>query len=197
MALLDRGQNAMDGRLQNVHSEIDPATLDHPTLAFLRDYWQAKRGTRLMPSRADISPAELREHLGWVILVEVLPGLSDFRYKLIGTLVAQYWLQDSTGQTVTEAFKDSSPGAVKSVQAMFRKCARDRVIVRSFGGAGWVGRGFEEFDCICLPLSDDGEHVNMILHAFVFDRPDVLTARAIAKANGGRLPDRPANKPAA
>lgn len=186
----------MPDRLQNVQTEIDPATLEHPTLAFLHDYWNRKRGSRAMPSRADISPSELREHLGWVIIVEVLPKLSDFRYKLIGTLVSQYWLQDNTGKTVGEAFAQSKPGAAGGVQAMFRKCARDRAVLRCFGGAGWIGRGFEEFDSICLPLSDDGEHVNMILHAFVFDRPDVLMARQIAKANGGRLIERPAKKPA-
>lgn len=184
----------MSDRLKNVHTEIDPAAVGHPTLAFLRDYWDRKRGTRAMPSRADIKPSELREHLGWVIIMEVLPNMVDFRYKLIGTLVSQYWLRDSTGKTVTEAFSEDSPGAVKGVLAMFRKCARDRVIVRSWGSAGWMEGGFEDFDCIVLPLSDDGETVNQILHAFVFDRPDVMMAREIARSNGGRLLERP--KPA-
>lgn len=181
----------MSERLEKVKAEVNPAVLENPTLAFLRDHWNAKRGTRAMPSRADIKPSELRDHLGWVIIVDVLPDLSDFRYKLIGTLVAQYWLADNTGKTVSEAFGTMSPGAVKGVQAMFRKCARDRVVVRSWGSAGWIARGFEEFECICLPLSDDGETVNQILHAFVFDRPEVLMAREIAKANGGRLLERP------
>jgi hypothetical protein len=187
----------MSDRLKNVQTEINPATLENPTLAFLRDYWERKRGTRAMPSRADISPSELREHLSWVIIMEVLPEMADFRYKLVGTLVSQYWLRDSTGKTVTEAFSVDSPGAVKGVLAMFRKCARDRAIVRSSGSAGWIEGGFEEFDCICLPLSDDGENVNMILHAFVFDRPDVLMAREIARSHGGRLIERPVKKPAA
>jgi hypothetical protein len=184
----------MNERLKNVHSEVNPAVLEHPTLAFLRDYWEKKRGDRAMPSRADINPTELREHLCWVIIMEVLPGIADFRYKLIGTLVSQYWLRDSTGKTVVEAFSAESPGAAKGVLAMFRKCARDKVIVRSWGSAGWLEGGFEDFDCIVLPLSDDGENVNMILHAFVFDRPDVMMAREIARANGGRLLERP--KPA-
>lgn len=184
----------MNERLKNVHSEVDPAVLEHPTLAFLRDYWEKKRGDRAMPSRADIKPSELREHLCWVIIMEVLPGMADFRYKLIGTLVSQYWLRDSTGKTVIEAFSAESPGATKGVLAMFRKCARDKAIVRSWGSAGWLAGGFEDFDCIVLPLSDDGENVNQILHAFVFDRPDVMMAREIARANGGRLLERP--KPA-
>ncbi len=185
-------------KLERVGTEISPSVLENETLAFLQKYWNGKRGARAMPTRADIKASEMKEHLGWVILMEVLPDLSDFRYKLIGTLVNQYYLGDSTGKTVREAFfAERGEGAVKAVQAMFRKCARDHVVVRSFGDAGWIGAGFEKFDCICLPLSDDGATVNMILHAFVFDRETVMLSREIARANGGRLLDVPPPKSAA
>lgn len=141
-----------------------------------------------MPSRADIKPSELKEHLGWVTLVEVLPGLTDFRYKLIGTLVTQYYLEDSTGKTVREAFGGRrSEAAVNGALAMFRKCARDCVMLRVHGDAGWIAPGYEEFEAICLPLSDDGATCNMVLHAFAFNREKVMLAREIARANGGRL----------
>jgi hypothetical protein len=57
----------------------------------------------------------LREHLGWVIMVEVLPGEADFRYRLIGTLVTQYFLADSTGKTVSEAFAKNGEGVIKGL----------------------------------------------------------------------------------
>ena len=185
----------MSERLEKVGTEINPANLENETLAFLQRYWNDKRGARAMPSRADIRASELKEHLGWIMLMEVLPDFADFRYKLIGTLVTQYFLGDSTGLTVTEAFSKEKNSSGKAVAAMFRKCARDRCTVRSFGNAGWIGKGFEEFDCLSLPLSDDGETVNMILHAFVFDKSSVLLSREVARANGGRLPEVP--KPAA
>ncbi|HEY5337121.1 MAG TPA: PAS domain-containing protein [Rhizomicrobium sp.] len=187
----------MTERLERVGTEINPSELENETLAFLHRYWKDKRGTRTMPSRADIKASELKEHLGWIIFMEVLPDYSDFRYKLIGTLVNQYYLSDSTGKTVTEAFAQQSDGSAKAVAAMFRKCARDRVVVYAFGEAGWIGKGFEKFECISLPLSDDGETVNMILHAFVFDRPSVMLAREMARANGGVLPDVPSPRTAA
>lgn len=177
----------MPERLYKVGSEIDPTELTNPTLAFLRRYWDEKRGDRLMPSRRDIRPSELKEHLGWVLMIEVFPDLSDFRYKLIGTLVTQYFLSDSTGKTVSEAFAQHGPAATNAVKAILRKTARDRVPMRAFGKAGWVAPGYEQFDALYLPLSDDGETVNMILHGFVFDRPSVMMAREIARAHGGRL----------
>ena len=181
----------------SVGSEINPINLQHPTLAFLRSYWDAKRGARAMPSRNDIKPSELREHLGWVNMAEVLPGMEDFRFRLVGTLVTQYFLRDSTGKTISEAFAPGGEGAVKGVKAIFRKTARDKVPMRVFGDAGWIASGYEQFDSIYLPLSDDGETCNLVLNAFVFDRPRVLMAREIAKAHGGNIdavPNVPASK---
>jgi hypothetical protein len=182
----------MAERLTGVGSETDPIHFQSATLAFLRGYWDAKRGPRAMPSRADIKPSEIRDHLPWMIMVEVLPDLSDFRYRLIGTMVTQYFLNDATGKTIREAFAERGEAATKAVQAMFRKTARDKLPMRSFGDAGWIAPGFEEFEAIYLPLSDDGETVNMILHAFVFDQARVLISREIARANGGTLPLQPA-----
>jgi hypothetical protein len=119
-------------------------------------------------------------------MIEVLPDLADFRFKLVGTYVTEYFLRDSTGKTISEAFADN-PAVAKGVRSLMRKCAREKVVIRAEGDAGWIAPGFEEFDAIYLPLSDDGEQVNMILHGFVFDKSEVLMAREIARANGGKL----------
>ena len=161
-----------------VHSEIDPEELDNPALNFLKTYWMSKRGERLMPSRADIRPAEMKEHLGWIILLDALPGFADFRFRMIGTRVSQYFLEDATGKTIREAFARYGEQVISGVLATHRKAARDRVVVRAHGGAGWLGRSFLDFDAIYLPLSDDGEHVNMILSAFTFDVSALIKARS-------------------
>ena len=71
-------------------------------------------------------------------------------------------------------------------------------MLRAHGDTDWNTIGLENFDCLYLPLSDDGETVNVVLHAFVFDEPEVLLARQIARANGNQLlivpkPGRPAS----
>ncbi|MCF8469337.1 MAG: PAS domain-containing protein [Parvibaculum sp.] len=159
----------MMARLQRTASEICPAHLEQPTLAAVFDYWQRKRGERIMPARADINPLELKEHLGWIILLDVLPDLADFRYRLIGTKVSRYFGEESTGRTISEAFRRFGSGAVKGVQAIHRKAARDHVAMRAYGGAAWLADGFDYFDALFLPLSDDGKTANMILSAFTFD----------------------------
>ena len=63
-----------------------------------------------------------------------------------------------------------------------RKAARDQIAVRSYGGAGWLGRSFMDFDALFLPLSDDGVTANMILSAFTFDLAKLLQSRAAPQA---------------
>ena len=131
-----------------------------------------------MPTRAEIKPADMKEHLGWIILLDALPDYADFRYRTIGTRVTQYFLADSTGKTLSEAFGQYGEGAVNGVIATHRKAAKDQIAVRAHGGAGWLGRSFLDFDALFLPLSDDGTTVNMILSAFTFDVAKLLQARA-------------------
>lgn len=178
----------------DVVAEENPAHFVHPTCVFLHDYWKQKRGTRAMPSRADISPAQLKDHLGWVQILEVLPGARDFRYRLIGTLVTQYFSVDATGKTVLEAFAVNGEAVAKAVNGVFRKVARDKVIMRTAGNANWLSEGMEEFEGSYLPLSEDGINVSHILHAFVCDRDQMLLSRQIAKNNGGVLMARPKPK---
>ncbi len=175
------------GAIETVAQE-NPAQFEHPTCVFLRAWWDEKRGARAMPSRADISPAQLKDHLGWVMILDVLPGGRDFRYRLIGTLVTQYFSSDSTGRTVMEAFEPSGEAVAKSINSVFRKVTRDKCIMRTAGDANWLAEGMEEFEAIYLPLSDNGgESVTHILHAFVCDRDRMLMARQIARLNGGKI----------
>jgi hypothetical protein len=153
--------------------ETSPAIAKRPELQFLLDYWQAKRGERAMPSRADISIRELKAQLCWISLIDVLPDKDDFRYRLVGTRIVQYFHSDTTGKTVTEAF-GSAPEAGVMMLGMLRNVASNRIVVRSFGNLAWMGNDFEDFESLFLPFSDDGTTVNMIMNPFVYDRARAL-----------------------
>lgn len=173
----------MSSGATGVHTEIDPQNLQNPVLAFLKDYWDRKRGKRAMPARGDIRPSEMKEHLRWIILLDVLPGAEDFRLRTVGTRVTEYFLTDSTGKTVTDAFARYGDDAVRAILATHRKVARDAVALRVYGGAGMFGRAFLDFDALYLPLSGDGTSVNMILSAFTFDLSELLKVRPAQPPN--------------
>ena len=133
------GEPNLSGRV-----EIDPKHLEHPTLGFLRAYWEGKRGGRPMPSRADINPSEMKQHLSWLVMLDVLEGGRDFRYRLIGDDVADYFFWNPTGKTVNRVSQDiflagaSLPGllvsAVLSMSgslAAIRRCPGKRIVRRA------------------------------------------------------------------
>ena len=158
----------MSSRLSGVFSEIDPSALHHPTLAFLKTYWDSKRGTRAMPARAELRPAEMKQYVRALVLVDALPGLTDFRYRTIGTDVTEIMLANATGKTVSESFAPLGQEAVEVAIAGYRKVAEDRAGLRAYGSAAWLGLPHMDFDTLHLPLSDDGRSVNMIISAASF-----------------------------
>lgn len=75
---------------------------DRRLVRFL-EYWEAKRGTREMPRRADVDPLELGpELLPLVYLVDVLGDPPDFRYRLVGTDIVAHTPDDYTGRHLSE-----------------------------------------------------------------------------------------------
>ena len=168
----------------HIQAEMNPGPLDNPALEFLRTYWLGKRGDRAMPSRKDMLPAEMKKYLDGMVMIDVLPGMDEFRYRLIGTAVTQYFLNDPTGKTVAEAWAPFGQGAVNRICGNLRAVARARACVRLWGAVDWYGNGEEAVDALYVPLSDDGETVNMIINLFSFDRRRVLLDRQIATENG-------------
>lgn len=164
----------MSENVTGVRIEIDPTHFEHATLAFLKSYWDLKRGARAMPARSDIRPSEIKEHLGWILLVDVLAEPDEFRFRMVGTRITEYFVLDPSGKTIAEAFAPYGEETVNTVLATHRKVVRERVPMRVHGGAGLFARPYLDFDAIYLPLSSDGQSVNIILSAFTFDRSALL-----------------------
>jgi len=159
----------MSSGVPNVFVEFDPPRSVKPALAFLKDYWDQKRGTRAVPARADINPAEMKKHIRAIVLVEALPDFADFRYRMIGTDVTDHMLGDATGKTVREAFVRYGQAAADGAVAGYAHVARNHVAMRLYGSCAWLLHPHLDFDSIHLPLSDDGVKVNMILSAVSFE----------------------------
>lgn len=79
-----------------------PGTLEHEPLRFLMDYWQRLRGGEDVPHATKIDPVEMRPALGNVMLLDVLDGGADFRYRLYGSKIAERAGFDMTGKRVSE-----------------------------------------------------------------------------------------------
>ena len=148
----------------------NPPDIDNPILAFFLDYWNEKRGLRAMPSRADIKVREIKPHLGWICLIDALADYRDFRYRLVGSLVSDFFLGDGTGKTVREAFIAHDEALAEAALWLYRMACKSKEPLRIEGAGGmWNGHYYPDNDALYLPLASDGENVDMILNVFTFD----------------------------
>lgn len=146
----------------------NPDLSGKPRLREFKRYWDTKRGSRAMPARADIDPAELRTHLGWLYLIDVLPDLSDFRYRLLGSRITEAYGRDSTGKTVTEVYEREHPDYCRAVLELYRTVARETVPVLGKGSLQIVQKPFRGYEALYLPLSRGTGTVEMIVAKIEF-----------------------------
>jgi len=133
-----------------------------PLLVDLLAYWDAKRGQRLMPSRADIDPtdAALRKHIGFIVLVDVIGKPARFRFRLIGSKITEAVGRDSTGRWLDELY---SPADYENMIVAYRWLVQHRAPMRIVGDLRHANREWLEMESLDLPLSSDGETVDVIL----------------------------------
>lgn len=126
----------------------------------MRQYWDEKRRGRLMPSRADIDPLELRKYLPGIILIDVVDDARRYVYRLVGTREVAMRGKDPTGQSMVEGFFAADLESALAIPAKVVATRAPLFLHRDFTAPD--GRlGFE--DLIMLPLSEDGERVTMIM----------------------------------
>lgn len=144
---------------QGVHTGA--LQIRNPRLARLYAYWQARRGERLMPSRGDIDPIEMKEWLGNLVLIEFLGGgVENFRIRVDGTNIAEYSGSDRTG-TGAERITSAQERRVLFVQYGAVLDQR-RPAYHETEFTNSEGRFMRE-EKLLLPLSADGDTVNMVL----------------------------------
>ncbi len=145
---------------------------DNEVHAGVHAYWNARREGRPMPRREDLRPSDLKAHLGWLSILEALPGYTDFRYRLIGSRVTQYFGSDSTGHTLRQIYglTPVKPERIDDLVALHHLVCTNALPMRVRGPAGvWGGRSHPAFDSLYLPLADEDGKPTLVLMAFTFD----------------------------
>ena len=135
-----------------------------PRMRELFEYWDARRGRREMPRRADIDPLDFPKQLPRIWLVDVEGedgnGVGHLRYRVVGTKEVELRGRDPTGLEVRVAYFGPS---LEDVVGCYEIARRQRTFVydpRSFNTQD--GRIVDD-EALFLPLSEDGTTVTQIL----------------------------------
>lgn len=121
--------------------------------------WEEKRQGRTVPARSDFDVLrDLRPFLGYIILVESIDDGQGWRFRLFGTGIAEAINEERQGHYLHQLPNNES----RRLRFMFAKVAqlREPAVFEDIQ----IGSRFSAIcDAVLLPLSEDGEEVNMIL----------------------------------
>jgi hypothetical protein len=126
--------------------------VENPDLKKLLDYWKEKRGDRPMPSRADVSPHDLKSALKTLQLFDVIDGGEDFHVRIMGGTVSGTFDFNPNGHRLSEHV-NSQEGLLRVLQRLVREmipliCRFHRV----------VHEGMTVYSTsLFLPLGEDGQ----------------------------------------
>lgn len=96
--------NEVDEPIIQWGSEI--GDLELSAMEHLKSYWHDISSRYGLPPSRYILPEALRPALGRILVLEPMADLSDFRYRLYGTVLASRMRRDFTGTLVSQ-FEDS------------------------------------------------------------------------------------------
>ena len=142
-------------------ADIVDGSDSHASLIAFADLWQAKRRGDLLPGRKDFDVFELREWLGSVLMMDVLDGGADFRYRLVGETLVQANRRDLTGKRVSEY---DFGGRTAHVLNTFQRPIETNAPVFRRGRMVWNAEtNYRSYESVHCPLAADGETVDMTI----------------------------------
>jgi hypothetical protein len=150
-------------------SPLPPFVIDR-SLSFTRpatikalEYWRSRKGDRVMPSRADISPAALRGVLPQIALVDV-PGAGDpptaYVIRLAGDAIIQVY-GPLTGKPIDQILP---PAILERWIACFDAARTGAAPIRVASRVAYQGKSWLQGEVLLAPLGQD-DRVTMLFAA--------------------------------
>jgi len=137
-------------------------------LAALLGYWSGKRARGVLPRRGDLDPADLRDLLPNLMLLDVESAPPRFRFRLVGTRMVEVLGHDATGLPL----EDGREG--HDLLEPLRRVVATARPVASLGTLAWSNGGRVDIEWLFLPLGAGGAEVTMILAGADFFSPSLV-----------------------
>ncbi|MCK6449612.1 MAG: PAS domain-containing protein [Alphaproteobacteria bacterium] len=131
-----------------------------PVFAEVFVWWQRARGSRAMPSRADIDLDALKRSLPRLLLIEVLDDPPDFRYRLAGTQTYDIHGMELTGKSVLDIKPPAQHRRLWNDLCEMLDEKQPQLVRLRFTNQQGNARSYR---VMRLPLSNTGDEVDHIL----------------------------------
>jgi hypothetical protein len=142
-------------------------SIDDPLHRQMYAYWEQKRGSRRVPSRADIDPTEIPRLLPNLLISEhVAEGsIERWRYRLAGTAVAAAFGRNPTGHYIDELTKGAYREFIERIHRIVRDEQRALFCASEYTGPRDLRMSAKR---LLLPVTTDGRQVDQIITLLVF-----------------------------
>lgn len=157
---------ALDETARSAHG--CPALREEPLLAGFVAYWERKRGTRDVPEKQDINPAEIDPALLPFVAIGELEVGGRVRYRLVGTGITARHGIDPTGKYVDEVLHGAYGDYIR---ALIAETARRRRPVYSDAVSRHDAGPFLRVKRVILPLTGGAHAIRFILGAQLIQSP--------------------------
>jgi hypothetical protein len=137
----------------------------NPDLRALYEYWDKARNGRAMPQRSDIDPTQIPKLLPHLFMYDVVSG-GGYKIRLIGEELRHFMGSKAVGQP---AGSTMTPRGAEMIVKILDAVVAERVPKFRAGKAYWqADRTYRDFEGCFLPLSADGDTVNIVLGGVKF-----------------------------
>lgn len=174
--------------IRDTDKQVDrTARIPDSRLRRLYEYWHAKKGGRLLPARSDIDPAEIPGDI-WphIMLLDVLweGAVPRFRYRRVGEVFWRALRQEPTGRFIDDALPETA-GYRNYVVRIYTEMASHRRPMYTENIFMLDGQVVPMLTRrVSLPLSRDGETVDMVLAGHVFEHAKFDREHALSLVTG-------------
>jgi hypothetical protein len=136
-----------------------------PVLHQLHRDWDSRRRGRDFPSRADFDPLEMKYIIGSLTLVDVLHEPLRFRYRIHASNTSERVGIDMTGK-----FLDAMPDHIfrQLIRDHFTEVVKRRTPVLGHRVHHSTDSRVLNDEALVLPLSSDGQTVNMLMVGYTW-----------------------------
>jgi hypothetical protein len=117
-----------------------------------------------LPARADFDPIDFPAALPYLVLIDVEPSPRRFRVRLVGTAVV-----DARGHDDIGRYYDEAEGAAVMFERANQVTKSRRANFESGIAMTWSPKSYNKYSVLSLPLSSDGENVDMLMHCLEFE----------------------------
>lgn len=140
--------------------------LPNNILRGIYQYWLDMKGTRSMPSRADLNPVDIVRLLPNISLVNVENNPRRYKMRLVGTESVKAMGFDTTGK-----YLDEYPGVERILKQKYDDLVNSKMPYFTSDKLKWIDKTVLNIKVIGLPLSSDGQNVDILMFGVYYQFP--------------------------